>query len=306
MKPLVLYRDDSVDGFCSAFMCWTRYKGDGAEYIAISPMSNDVTIPELLELTGTIVGRTVYVLSIHLPKHLLDYIFTCAESAVWIDHHKESFDVWYGKFKEKMKRSKQLRGGCVEILLNNNRASSMVMWEYLHPRGPKTPPTLLSLVEDYELKRLRMNGSMEANAALLSMRPWTFFKWWRITIPDLLDVGSKLMTYHKSQIEAAVDAARAIHIPVDTTIAGLYDDLVKGLAVNVIDNEYEIGVRLAAESGTFGCCWHVDGSGLVHVSLYSAKTGVDVGAIARRHNGNGVTSYAGFKTRLMTIARWLK
>jgi nanoRNase/pAp phosphatase (c-di-AMP/oligoRNAs hydrolase) len=97
-----------------------------------------------------------------------------------------------------------------------------------------------------------------------------------------------------------------IHIPIDTAIRGMFDEQVKGLAVNTREHVSEVGNRLAVASGTFGCCWSVDGTGAVWMNLRSTDAGIDVSDVAKRHGGGGHRNAAGFKTDIMTIARWLK
>jgi nanoRNase/pAp phosphatase (c-di-AMP/oligoRNAs hydrolase) len=121
-----------------------------------------------------------------------------------------------------------------------------------------------------------------------------------------LEVGGKIMQYQNAQIEAALNNVQSIHIPVDLAIQGMFDEQVKGLAVNARDNVSEIGNRLALASGTFGVCWSVDGDGVVWMNLRSTDNGIDVSDVAKRYGGGGHRNAAGFKTDLMTIARWLK
>ncbi len=307
MRPLVLYHNACCDGYGAAFACWQRYKGDGADYIPMDYMRKDATPQDLLAIVGAVAGRTVYIVDFSLPKHLMQYIFTCAENTVWIDHHKAAFEMWLGYYNKGMRYTKRSKDERVEIILDDNRSGAWLTWCYFNPSKTLTiPPTLFMLIDDRDRWQFKMKGSVEAHAALMALRPWTFYKWSIITIPDLLEVGGKIMQYQNAQIDNAMQHAQSIHIPVDTTIAGMFDDQVKGLAVNARDNVSEIGHRLATASGTFGCCWSVDGAGTVWMNLRSTDAGADVSDIAKRHGGGGHRNAAGFKTDLMTIARWLK
>lgn len=305
MKPLVLYHANCADGYGAAFACWQKYKGDGADYIPMDYMRKDATPQDLLKLVGAVAGRTVYIVDFSLPKHLMQYVFTCAANTVWIDHHKNSFEMWLGKYDKGLKYTKRSKDERVEIILDDNRSGAWLTWMHFNPKAI-VPPTLLMLIDDRDRWQFKMKGSSEAHAALMAMRPWTFYKWSVITIPDLLEVGDKIMTYQNAQIESALQNIQPIHIPIDEAIPGMFDEQVKGLAVNARDNVSEIGNRLALASGTFGCCWSVDGKGTVWMNMRSTDRGIDVSDVAKRYGGGGHRNAAGFKTDLMTIARWLK
>lgn len=307
MRPLVIYHGaNCADGYGAAFACWQKYHADGADYVAMDYMKKDATPADLLALVGAVAGRTVYIVDFSLPKHLMQYIFTCAANTVWIDHHKDAFLMWLGQYEKGMKYTKKSKDERIEIILDDNRSGAWLTWLYFNPSTNKVPPTLFMLIDDRDRWQFKLKGTSEAHAALMAMRPWTFYKWSIISIPDLLEVGGKIMQYQNAQIENAMQNAQPIHIPVDLAIQGMFDEQVKGLAVNSREHVSEVGHRLAAASGTFGCCWSVDSKGTVWMNLRSTDEGVDVSDIAKRHGGGGHRNAAGFKTDLMTIARWLK
>ncbi len=306
MKPLVIYHANCADGYASAFVIWQKYKADGAEYVPMDYLRKDADVETLLAKVDTVTGRDVYILDFSLPKHLMEYIFTCATKTVWIDHHKTAFEMWLGKYSKGLRYIKNSKDERVEIVLDDNRCGAWLTWLHFNPSGHKVPPTLFMLIDDRDRWQFKMKGSAEAHAALMALRPWTFYKWSIISIPDLLEVGGKIMQYQNAQIENAMQNVQHIHIPIDLTLPGMFDDLAKGLAVNVRDNVSEIGNRLALSSGTFGCCWSVDSKGVVWMNLRSTDAGTDVSDLARRYGGGGHRNAAGFKTDLMTIARWLK
>ena len=136
------------------------------------------------------------------------------------------------------------------------------------------------------------------------MRPWSFFQWSTLSIPDLLDLGTKLMTYQTAQINEAIERARVCRIPIP--VPNCPDYYLTGLAANSTVHFSEIGHELYNRSGkTFGMVWSVDADNVVWCNLRSADDGLDVSAIAKAHGGGGHRNSAGFKTRLAQLMAWL-
>jgi len=305
MKPLVIYHKNCADGFAAAFAAWQVFRADGADYLPMDYVKKTITLQEFRALVPPLVGRTVIILDFSFPKHIMQHIFTEANNSVWIDHHKVAFEMWIERYEPGMRYTKSKRDN-VKIILDDNRSGAWLAWMYFNPSKGTVPPTLFSLIDDRDRWQWKLKGTREAHCALMSMRPWTFFKWSQISIPDLLDTGARIVAFEDAQIAGLMDNAQEIHIPMDDTIPGMFEELRKGLACNTSIHVSEIGHKLYAECETFGCCWSVDGHGVVWMNLRSADAGMDVSKIAQRYGGGGHRNSAGFKTDLMTIARWLK
>lgn len=305
--PLILYHGtrDCPDGYGAAFACWHKYKSAGAEYLPMDHVRKDITLTEFHTLVPQIAGRLVYILDFSFPKHIMQHIFALAAETIWIDHHKESFEMWLGRYTPGMKYTKS-KFDNVTILLDDNRSAAWLTWLHFNPSRNAIPPTLFMLIDDRDRWQWKMKGTREAHCALMSMRPWTFYKWSVISIPDLLDTGARIAAAEDAQIASLLQAVQPIHIPMDDTIPGMFEELRKGLACNTALHVDEVGHRMYERSKTFGCCWRVSKGGVVSVSLRSAPAGADVSQIARRYGGGGHRNAAGFTTDLMTIARWLK
>lgn len=304
--PLVLYHGtrDCPDGYAAAFMCWKEFR-DEAEYMPMDYVRKDITLTEFRTLVPHLSGRKVFIVDFSFPRHVMQHIFVTAAETVWIDHHKESFMMWIERYERGMRYTK-CKYPNVTIILDDRRCAALLTWRYFNTNKAKHPSTLLLLIDDRDRWQWKMPGTREAYSALMSMRPWNFHQWAKISIPDLLDAGARIVAAEDSQIEALIKNVVPIHIPMDDEIVGMFDNLRKGLACNTAVHVDEIGNRMYEQCKTFGCCWRAGKNGDVYVSLRSADNGMDVQRIAMRHGGGGHRNASAFTTDLMTIARWLK
>jgi len=312
MKPLVIYHNNCTDGFGAAYAAWMRYKKAGADYVALDYLKNDATVGDFKAklIDHPLLDREVYILDFSFPKVIMDWLFQNCLRVVWLDHHKAAFEMWCGEYKKgdvfEPTPGTRYDESSNYILLDDNHSGAWLAWDYFnnpHKKHP-VPPTLFMLIDDRDRWVFAKTGSREAHAALQAMRPWSFFQWSTLSIPDLLDLGTKLMTYQTAQINEAIERARVCRIPIP--VPNCPDYYLTGLAANSTVHFSEIGHELYNRSGkTFGMVWSVDADNVVWCNLRSADDGLDVSAIAKAHGGGGHRNSAGFKTRLAQLMAWL-
>lgn len=303
-SPLVIYHANCVDGYGAAFACWQEFHGD-AEYLPMDYVKKDITLTEFRTLVPHLSGRKVFVVDFSFPKHVMQHIFATAAETVWIDHHKSAFEMWIERYEPGMKYTKSKHPN-VTILLDDRRSGAYLTWKYLNRDRRNHIPTLFTLIDDRDRWQWKLKGTREVHCALMSMRPWSFGQWAKLSIYSLLDAGARIAAAEDAQIASLIENVQPIHIPMDDEIIGMFDNLRKGLACNTSMHVSEIGHRMYEKCETFGCCWWAGKRGDVYISLRSADAGMDVSQIAKRYGGGGHRNAAGFTTDLMTIARWLK
>lgn len=137
MKPLVIYRANCTDGFGAALAAWLKL-GDDAVYL---PMAYGATYN--FDLSGVVIdhvgheisGREVFILGFSFPREVMDDIFTHAKRVVWLEHHKDAFEMW---LEATPTHGQYVLGGPNTIWLDNNKSCALLAWEYFHP-GKEIP-----------------------------------------------------------------------------------------------------------------------------------------------------------------------
>lgn len=301
MKPLVIYHDQCTDGFAAAFAAWLEL-GDEAEYL---PMQyGQAKLHEVLPFNP--LNRDVYILDFSFERPIMEFIFRDAKRVVWLDHHKTAFEMWG------VAPPAQIWDDCKflgkhHITLDNNKSGAMLAWEYFHP-GTKVP-LLIKHIDDRDRWQWKMDGSAELHAALDSMKPWSFVRWYGYhndnngLIEAAIEHGTAILRAQKQHVANMAKQVRKCKITKWQVLAQ-HEAKFEGLAVNATLHISEVGHELANTSGTYGLVYYIAADNRVKCSLRSDGD-YDVSAIAKAFGGGGHKNAAGFETDINTLMKWL-
>lgn len=260
---VVLYHKGCDDGFGGAWVAHRKF-GDDAIYKGVV---YGEPIPE------TQPTDNVYVIDFSYPR---DELIELAKhrGVVVLDHHKTA---------------EQDLGDLPFATFDMEKSGAMLAWEYFF--RTESPPPVLRHIEDRDLWRFALSGTMEISSALRSY-PQTFPQW------DLL----MWKTAHLMGEGFAI--LRAIEVQVDRMVASQVQMLRVGPhivpVVNTSSYQSEVGERLCEIDldKPFSATYMDRGDGKRVWSLRSrgGGDGFDVGALAKSLGGGGHHNAAGFTT----------
>jgi oligoribonuclease NrnB/cAMP/cGMP phosphodiesterase (DHH superfamily) len=272
-KDLVIYHDNCVDGFTSAWAAWLDLK-ERADYKACK--YGDVIKVEQHEYD------TLYIVDFSFPRDILLEYSQMFRNVVVLDHHKtaqEALENWSTKPDN------------LTIRFDMALSGAGMTWNWFHTLTPE--PWLISYVQDRDLWKFNLPRSKEISAYIAQF-PKTFEDYSQLakdiqeSFERTAESGFSLLHQFAQLCESIASNSRPI-----TIYAG--DKPYDGLCVNCPGNfASDVGNILAFESGTFGCTYCFDKTGDVIVSLRSIGD-YDVSAIAKHYGGGGHKNAAGFK-----------
>ena len=274
-KAIVIYHDNCVDGFGSA---WAFKKLAEKDYV------DGVTyIPAQY---GKPIDQTVF--EDWLDVFILDFSFDRAEiqrlaeragSVTVLDHHKaaaENLQNWDHGFTN------------LEIVFDMGRSGAGITWDYLsEPNQPR--PALINYIEDRDIWAWNLEYSREINS-LIGFTKKEFDAYDKLS--DLLGskldaavgMGSLLLEQQSRHVKSIIAATKR-----KVTINGK-----EGLICNCPGQfASDVGNELAKESGTFGATYYQGADENMYFSLRSIGD-YDVSAMARDFGGGGHKNAAGF------------
>lgn len=299
MKPLVIYHANCTDGYGAAFAAWLKL-GDEAEYL---PMQYGFKLKDMPEYKD----RDVYMLDFSWSRALMDNLFHHAKRVVWLDHHASVFEDWgFEPYRVYDEEDAEV-GIQHHVRLDNDQSGAMLAWRFFHPNTEV--PMLIQYIDDRDRWQWKLESSAEIHAVLASYQPWSFEQWCQFlpshsgAITPLIRQGRAILRAQKQHVERMAKQARECLI--QTSIPGQPIAYFKGIAVNALLHQSELGHELANASKSFGLVWYLSANGCVRCSLRS-NGNYDVSAIAKAFGGGGHRNAAGFETDIETLMGWLK
>lgn len=259
---VVLYHKGCDDGFAGAWVA-RRKLGDEAKYIGVV---YGEPIPE------TNPEDNVYIIDFSYPR---DELIKLAEhrGVVVLDHHKTA---------------EQDLGDLPFATFDMEKSGAMLAWEYFF--RTESPPPVLRHIEDRDLWRFALSGTMEISSALRSY-PQTFPQW------DLL----MWKTAHLMGEGFAI--LRAIEVQVQRTVGLSRERSVGGHLVPVANAtcyQSEVGEALCEQfpGSPFSATYmdRADGKRVWSLRSPNGQDGFDVGSLAKTLGGGGHHNAAGFTT----------
>ena len=255
---LIIYHADCSDGFGAAYAAW-KCLGNRSEYYAAKHGSPPPDVSD----------KSVAILDFSYDNATTKLMIEEAKDLIIIDHHKsamiELHDISNTHF-------------------DMTKSGAMLAWEYFHPG--KEPPKFIKYIQDRDLWKWELEYSKEFSAAF-DMVPFEFEEFAKFeddsVFDDAIKRGSYILAYSKTVVKKVCEKAKPRK----------YD----GQDVLVVNSSHwmsEIGSRLAPDCD-FAVIWYYDHEGRnIKVSLRSFHDHTDVSEIAKKFNGGGHRSAAGF------------
>lgn len=275
-NPLIIFHSHCPDGFASALCAWLHF-GKSAEYLALN---HDQQPPD-------VTGRSVFVLDIVFSREVMDRVSRQADTLVVLDHHKSAANDMRG-----------FRCLCGQVHFNLNKSACRLSWEYFHPN--EDAPALIRYVEDNDLYRFQIPGSMEYLAALTA-GPYSFSRWAAIlamSSPEMeafMQRGKVIQAHARKLAESMAVEAYPVEV-----------NGHQGLMANApFVLHTEVGQILNRQSGTFSLMWCMDNHGSrVRIGLRSVDD-FDLIPLAKAFGGGGHPNSAGFRLPLNRLPELL-
>ena len=274
--PLIIFHSHCPDGFASALSAWMHF-GSDAEYLALN---HDQQPPEVK-------GRSVFVLDIVFSRPIMEQLNQQAHSLVVLDHHRSAANDMRG-----------FRCMCGHVHFNLNKSACRLAWEYFHP--DEDAPSLIRYVEDNDLYRFKIPGSVEYLAALTA-GPYSFTRWAAIlamSSPEMeafMQRGKVIQAHARKLAESMAVEAYPVEV-----------NGHRGLMANApFVLHTEVGQILNRQSGTFSLMWCMDNNGSrVRIGLRSVDD-FDLIPLAKSFGGGGHQNSAGFRLPLNRLPELL-
>lgn len=261
---VVIYHADCADGFSSAWVAWKKF-GESANYIS-SPY--DTPLPEGLE------GKEVYLLDYTYSKELMTQLVKISKRVVVIDHHLGA------------EENAQI---APENIFDSQHSGAVLTWQYFYP--DKSVPKFLLYIEDADLWKFNFSETIALSTYADLYLDSDFETWAQLsddceddkTRTVLIAKGEVLVKYRESIMEKIFQQKQRV--------------LFEGYEVYAVNGtrtfRSEVAARLAKTLPPFGLYWYQERD-RIHVSLRSVKGVFDVSELAKKFNGNGHPSSAGF------------
>ena len=275
-SPLVIFHSHCPDGFASALAAWLHF-GSNAEYLALN---HDQQPPD-------VGGRSVFVLDIVFSRATMQRLNEQAGALVVLDHHRSAANDMRG-----------FRCFCGHVHFNLNKSACRLAWEYFHPN--QDAPALIRYVEDNDLYRFAIPGSVEYLAALTA-GPYSFSRWAAIlamSSPEMeafMQRGKVIQAHARKLAESMAVEAYPVEV-----------NGHRGLMANApFVLHTDVGQILNRQCGTFSLMWCMDNNGTrVRVGLRSVE-GFDLIPLAKSFGGGGHPNSAGFRLPLTRLPELL-
>jgi oligoribonuclease NrnB/cAMP/cGMP phosphodiesterase (DHH superfamily) len=281
-KAVVIYHDNCVDGFASAWAFKQLAEKDYKDGVVYVPMQYGKS---LLSEGLWDLSSDIFILDFSFPRNTLINLARAFASVTVLDHHKtaaEALSGWDHGFSN------------LEIVFDMERSGAGISWDYFaDPDEPR--PMLIDYVEDRDIWKWELPDSKEINS-LIGFTKKEFDAYDRLQEliglkrDAAVGMGSLLLEQQQRHVQSIIAATKR---PIE--INGKH-----GLICNCPGQfASDVGNELAKESGTFGATCYQGADEKIHFSLRSIGD-YDVSAMARDFGGGGHKNAAGFVMEIIS------
>lgn len=268
---LVCYHKSCTDGFGAACVIYRKF-GEDADYFPVQYQTEyDI---ELFR------NKEVYIVDFSFPRDYCLLIQSVAKSVLILDHHKSA---------------QTALDGLDFAIFDMSKSGALLTWDYFNPNI--NAPIAIQYISNYDLWNHYIPDIAWFNKSL-SLIEHDFIKWNELIdncqnsayLDQFLEKGKSIDAFIKQQVK--FQAKHGFKCIIDDQ---------EGLIVNCSSIFIsELGNTLASESGTFGACYSVTGSGDVLLSFRS-NGDYDVSKLALKFGGGGHKNAAGCKIHLRNM-----
>ncbi len=266
----VVYHNNCLDGFGSAWVVWRHLKGD-ATYQGIAPD----------KLPNFNVFRKKYVLfvDISLPGHYLDEVKSVAKNVLVLDHHQT-----YSKDMEEHPNA----------VFDKEHSAIYITWRVFNP--DEKIPQFVRYIEDNDLLTNQYAKTDPFISALGTKVPFhhiDYFKMWdkllnQSHVEELINDGNKYQEYKNYLLK------RNMHISSSKNLGG-FRVLVANFGTVGLASDLGNKISEANPNVDFVVMWSYHyNSREYSIMLRTRKPGVDLSAIAKLYGGGGHPGAARF------------
>jgi len=280
-KAVVIYHDNCVDGFASAWAFKRLAEKDYKDGVIYVPAQYDKPLirNELWDIRSDI-----FILDFSFSRNIITNYARAFASVTVLDHHKtaaEALSGWDHGFSN------------LEIVFDMSRSGAGISWDYFSEGQLR--PELIDYVEDRDIWKWELPDSKEINS-LIGFTKKEF------------DAYDRLHELLESRYDAAVGMGsllleqqqRHVQSIITTTKRPIKINGKHGLICNCPGQfASDVGNELAKMSGTFGATCYQGSDEKIHFSLRSIGD-YDVSAMARDFGGGGHKNAAGFVMEIIS------
>lgn len=281
-NPLILYREDSDDSLCAA---WILYSMHLNGYCEAMPVQRKDPLPNVQD-------RDVVLLDFSYERGILEMMNQQAQSLLVIAHDNEQdapnlFGLDYAVFDQEKCAARLTWERFVEPSVNP--PTNRLHYSTSQPRVE--PPWLIDYIEDYALNRENLDACY-VKAALASYKR-EFHIWDEIADrgPEkLVAEGESVFRMQGLQIEAALHSELVSFCTIEP-----YGHLVPCVCVNggILVSEIAQGlVQISAYN--IGVCYYCKPDGTVHHHVRACNRDIDCKRIADHYKGESTRFTADF------------
>jgi oligoribonuclease NrnB/cAMP/cGMP phosphodiesterase (DHH superfamily) len=271
---VVIYHADCSDGFGGAWTAWKKFR-DNADYVAVFHQQD---VPEGLS------NKEVYMIDFTYPESIMRGVMDTNKKVVAIDHHESNEEV--------TKMAEDYR-------YDVNHSGSVLAWMYFHP--DKEVPLMLKYIEDTDLWNKKMPNT-EAVFSYLDYFDFDFEIWSQLAegfekedeFKEFIKKGNFIFQYQCKMVKRIISGNAEL----------VEFEGHKTYVINSPLFRSELGCMLYRKLPPLAVVWYQKRDGIMF-SLRSDGT-VDVSEIAKKYDGGGHVSSAGFVLDADSPLPWKK
>jgi len=260
------------DGFGAAFAAYKKL-GDTAEYV---PVAYGQAPPAMQS------GSLVYIVDFSYSREVLLDLAETHHKVTVLDHHKTAQEAL-----------KDLEHPNLDITFDMERSGAALTWDHFHPDAEV--PWLIKFIEDRDLWRFKLPGSLEMHTILQSYH-FDFEDW------ESIYQSLEMIEGRESMIQEGRAVVRFRDMQVEHTCEQAVLKTVCGHAVPVCNATgmwSEVGHKLLElfPQNPFAVSYFIRADGIVQLSIRSRKD-FDCSPIAKQFGGGGHAQASGAEISL--------
>ncbi len=257
---LVLYHEDCIDGFCSAFVAYLKF-GETADYKPLSTNVGELLIEDHYQ--------EIYLLDISLPISKIFKYLQIGKKITIIDHHEQYINDYKGQQYAK-----------IDIM------KSACMLTFEHFFNDCNMPLIVMYVNDKHMGRFSLPDSYEVNLSL-SLYPHDFITWKSLAenFGDLILSGRGIVRYQEKMLELISRNSRLAYI------AGYEIPIVNS---SVLRSDILLQLLKDYSLLPFVGCYYDRNDGFREWSFATNREDIDLRKVLVEYNVVGDAKFAGY------------
>jgi len=235
------------------------------------------------ELPNFAPQSTIYIVDFCYTEDKLLKLLNDGHNLIVIDHHAGNKHFWENIFHERL-----------EVYYDDAHSGAVLSYLYFN-RGTDSKecvPPILQYIQDRDLWKFELPHSREITEAIYSFPQTPDGIAYAISegTENLALIGEDLLRVKRKQVLAAVRESHYLSISGYRVISCNVPEFLAS----------DVCAELNKSNPDIACAWYIRGDNIKY-SLRSAKGGLDVAEIAKKHGGGGHPHAAGFYTPIKDL-----